>query len=188
MLGKDRIEDTDDPSPLQTLIADLLWHKCIINQPCLPSTGAWLCHPPVHTQLLGWSWLWGSLKLETCIPLLAWLVSQHTSLTPVNPHSSNYRSSGKQLSTMLWRETERWRPCDIWNMVVTCWISLGDVGASSHCSPEWILLSMHRNVLGELGQKKAELNTAQLQSKIRYHYQQKGNPRGCRISPCSNTE
>lgn len=41
------------PDPLQTLIADFLWHKCIINQPRLPSTGAWLCHPPVHTQLLG---------------------------------------------------------------------------------------------------------------------------------------
>lgn len=37
-LRKDRAEDTDGPSPLQTLIADFLQHKCIINQPCLPST------------------------------------------------------------------------------------------------------------------------------------------------------
>lgn len=66
---------------------------------------------------------------------------------------------------------ERGRPCDIWNMVVTCWISLGDVGASSHCSPEGILhlslnpLSLQRNVLGELGQKRQ--SWAQLRSNLK---------------------
>lgn len=59
------------PSPLQTLIADFLWLKCIINQPCLRGAGAWMCHPPVQRQLLGWSWLCGSLKLETRVLLLA---------------------------------------------------------------------------------------------------------------------
>lgn len=106
--------------PSRPLIARCFWYKCTIDQLCLPSVGGCVCHPLVHTKFLGWNWLCGSLELETCIFLVAWLVSLHTNLTLMNRYVSNYRSSSKQLGTMLCREMERQRPCGIGTLAGIC--------------------------------------------------------------------
>lgn len=139
-------------------------------------------YPPGHKQVLGLVWLCGSLELGTHILLVAWLVSQHTSLTLVNWHISNYRSSGNKLSTVLWREMERQIPCDIWNLAGTCREppAPGDTCWNPfQSSPEWIPdfilshLSLQGNVLGELGQKRAEVSTAWPRTKIKHHHMRK---------------